>query len=149
MLSQPTVFDTGLRIPGEPYSALVKVSIYRERERENVALGNTSRHVPLLSPLCHGKVGIDPSGDNDQQLSHMQLTIRSGGAYILSLTSLSASFFTSVNNLSPNPTYVSLVRIQGQVSSPVHNVDPPERTILLNSDFLRSRSVRLIESTMT
>lgn len=31
----------------------------------------------------------------------------------------------------------------------MHNVEPPERTILLNKDFLRSRSVRLIESTMT
>lgn len=32
---------------------------------------------------------------------------------------------------------------------PVHSVEPPERTMLLNSDLRRSRSVRLIESTMT
>ena len=57
--------------------------------------------------------------------------LRSGGAKIFILISLTATFCSSVNNRSPKP----LVRVL-----------PPDKTILLYRDFLRSRSTRLIAS---
>lgn len=56
----------------------------------------------------------------------------SGGAKILILISFTANLCTSCNSLSPKP----LVKVL-----------PPERTIFPNSDFRKSRSVRLIAST--
>lgn len=58
--------------------------------------------------------------------------LRSGGAKILILMSLTASFCTSDSNRSPKP----LVKVL-----------PPERTMLLYRDLRRSRSVRLMAST--
>jgi ribosomal protein S24E len=77
--------------------------------------------------------------------------LRSGGAYILILTSLSASRFTSLRRRSPYPRYggqaanESLVRFL----APRVRVLPPLSTMLENRFFRRSRSTRLIESTTT
>lgn len=57
---------------------------------------------------------------------------RSGGANIFILMSLTANFCNSVNSRSPKP-FVKVL--------------PPESTMLLYSDFRRSRSVRLMAST--
>ena len=58
--------------------------------------------------------------------------LRSGGAKIFILMSLTASFWTSVKSRSPKP----LVRVL-----------PPERTMLEYRSLRKSRSVRLMEST--
>ena len=60
------------------------------------------------------------------------LYFRSGGAKILILMSFTASLCTSCNNRSPKPLV---------------SVEPPDRTMLPNRDFLRSMSVRFIAST--
>lgn len=62
------------------------------------------------------------------------LYLRSGGAYILILISFKANFLTSESRRSPKP---------------LQSVDPPDSTTLEYSDFLRSRSARLMESTIT
>jgi hypothetical protein len=58
--------------------------------------------------------------------------LRSGGAKIFIRISLTANRCTSMSNRSPKPFV---------------NVDPPERTMLPNRAFRKSRSVRWIEST--
>jgi len=76
--------------------------------------------------------------------------LRSGGAYILILTSFKASFLTSFKRRSPKPTDVSqLDTCMTTWYEPRHRVLPPLRTMFEKRLFLKSRSTRFIESTTT
>ena len=76
--------------------------------------------------------------------------LRSGGAYILILTSLSASFLTSFSRRSPNPSEIPLTTSTADTRhKPLQRVLPPLRTMFENKLLRRSRSTLLIESTTT